>query len=486
MKRIFLILLAGIFLCACVPTPDEPIVVGKDQSAMIEQAKATIAPKLMQLSIRERLDVPERLKYSYHKGKVSIEADAKIVVPDGELPIVRVYPTNFDQQTVTNLWNVLIGDMPMTAKQNADTKDVIAARMQTLMTAIDNNDLERYHFSSVEEAEQAIEVLKSTYQAAPEAAAGETVDAALQRGVQLDDHGKEVASHTYLSAVSEEMGIHFSVNNSWNNKETIIGTAYDEYGRAVGTTVRQVVSGSDFSFYKQNESQIVCYIWERELSFSDGCPEECKGSVTITPAEAKALAEDFLAQSGMDSSYRASRIFLIRDQENTVYSYRVVCAHTVNGCETLMPANLIEVDAEDDYAPIWKQERFTVDVNDNGVYNINLDSPIAIGDTITEQSNLLPYREMFAIMKKMLPIVYADYEDDLDYAVRINRAELGLWRIRVQDKIDQGMLIPVWAFYGYVRTYASDMPEYGEMNSYEPILLINAVDGSIIDPIKGY
>ena len=63
--------------------------------------------------------------------------------------------------------------------------------------------------------------------------------------------------------------------------------------------------------------------------------------------------------------------------------------------------------------------------------------------------------------------------------------ELGLWRVRIQDKIDQGMLIPVWAFYAY-KTERDPNGMFDETVSYLPILLINAVDGSIIDPAKGY
>lgn len=489
-KRFIIILIAALLLlCACQPTPDNPIVIGKDQTGMLEQAKKPIPEDRKNLSIRDRLGAPERLTYSHHKGNWTIEADAEVVVPDAELPIVRVFPMDFDQQTVSGLWTLLVGDVPMEIKLYERTKDEIASHIQILTAAIDDGRLADYHFASREEAEQAIEVLKRQYREAPDVASGDPADGTLLKGAYLDDNGKEASTRTYLDAESYETGYRFSVTNSGTNREPVIKKSYDEYGREIGFSTLPVSSGGSFSFVKGSEPEIVCYIYERELSFSDGCPEEGGKALTITPKDAKAFAEDFLQKAGMDGSYRAQRIFLIRDYESTQYSYRVVCSHLVTGCETLMAGNVIDFDEDDIYAPTWQLETLLLDVNCNGIYYIRFNCPLAIGDAITEQSNLLPFSEIKAIMKKMLPIIYRndspDENSDIITEMRINRVELGLWRVRIQDKIDQGMLIPVWAFYAY-KTERDPNGMFDETVSYLPILLINAVDGSIIDPAKGY
>ncbi|MBR4905292.1 MAG: hypothetical protein IKZ44_00375 [Clostridia bacterium] len=489
MKRIISILLIALLFLACQPTPESSIIVGKDQTAMIEQAKKPIAAELQNLTIRERLDAPDRLTYSYHKGNLTIDADAEVVVPDAELPIVRVFPMEFDQETVTELWNVLVGDVPMTARVNVPAKEEIASRIQTLTAAIDNGDLATYHFASQEEAEQAIAVLKRQYREAPDVASGDPADGTLLKGVYLDDTGKEVSTNTYLNAESYETGYRFSVTNSGTNREPVIKKFYDEYGREIGTSTLPVSSGGAFSFVKGNEAEIRCYIYERELTFSDGCPKEGGDTLTVTPAQARASAEDCLRRSGLDGSYRVQRIFLIRDYGSTRFSYRIVCTHTVNGCETLMAGNVIDVDEDDIYAPQWQLEKLLLDVNDSGIYYVRFDHPLAISDVITEQTNLLPFSEIKAIMKKMLPIIYRndhpDENSDIVTEMHINRVELGLWRVRIQDKIDQGMLIPVWAFYAYTKEHdPSGM--FDDTVNYMPILILNAVDGSVINPQKGY
>ncbi len=495
-KRIVIILFASLLLlCACVPTPESSIIVGKDQTAMIEQAKEPIAAELQNLTIRERLHVPDRLTYSYHKGKLTIDADAEVVVPDAELPIVRVFPSDFEQAVVTDLWNVLIGDMPMTAIIYERTKAEIAESIEWLMTVIDNGDIAKHGFASEEEAEQALKALQKQYKEAPDIAMGDPVDSTLLKGMALDDNGRELASHTYIYAESKETGYRFRVSNNWNNKEVIVRKSYDEFGREVGISTRTVERSASLIFIKNNEPQASCYIWGNELRFDDPRPEKMCGTVTITPQQAKTFADAFLDAAKLSDTYHAQRIFLIFDNESTESAYRVVCTRTVNGVPALITGNTHESgyasEDEEEYVESWDYEGLWIDVNDGGVYCIQLHAPLAIGDVVTEQTNLLPFSEIQKIMKKMLPVMYEteaknfNGEDmELTYEKHINRVELGLWRVREQNNIERGLLIPVWAF--YANTAEHDKETDYTYETYLPILLINAVDGSIIDPQKGY
>ena len=496
-KSILLVFIFLFLLCACQPTPTESIVVGKDQSKMLEQAMQPIPSDQQAMTIRERLGVPEHLKYSYKKGNLTIDADAKVLVPDAELPILRVFPSDFDQATVTSLWNTLIGDMPMTAINYARTKADISESIEWLMNEIDSGDVSKYGFASEEEAKQALKSLQKQYKEAPDLAMGDPVDGTLQRGVALDDDGREVAFNTYLNAESKEAGYRFTVSNNWSNKEAIITKVYDEFGKEIGTGTRTVSRDANFTFIKSNEPQASCYIWGDELRFSDSNPEQMNGSVTITPQQARTFVEDFLAASGFSDTFTAQRIFLITDSDATQYAYRVVCMRTVNGASVLMSGNTHETeftvtpDGDEEYAEYWDYEQFLLDVNDGGVYCIQFQSPLSCIDFVTKQTNLLPFAEIEKIMKKMLPIKYEteaiNYGDDsmeLRYEKHINRVELGLWRVREQNSIERGLLIPVWAF--YANTSECDQTTGYTYDTYLPILLVNAIDGSIIDPEKGY
>ena len=115
-----------------------------------------------------------------------------------------------------------------------------------------------------------------------------------------------------------------------------------------------------------------------------------------------------------------------------------------------------------------------------------------ITEIITENANLLPFSEIASIAMRMLPVIYGGYvhgDDDLLRAtLSIDRIQLELQRVTEENAIEYGLVIPVWNFYGeYVSEY-----EWATFSSKPPydlpgaLLTINAVDGSVIDPQKGY
>ncbi len=103
MKRMMLVLLASLFLAACVPTPDESIVIGKDNEAMIEKSKATDAPASAGIALREQLGCPEVFSVAYtdETKKIQITGDAGVILPDTDgVPLLYVEADRFRQETV--------------------------------------------------------------------------------------------------------------------------------------------------------------------------------------------------------------------------------------------------------------------------------------------------------------------------------------------------------------------------------------------------
>ncbi|MBQ1632383.1 MAG: hypothetical protein II049_06130, partial [Clostridia bacterium] len=100
-KRVFIILFASLFLlCACQPTPDEPVVVGKDNEAMIEKAKETSAPAPTGETLYDTLGAPKVYSVSFtdETKKINITGEAPIILPDTEgLPLLFVEADRFSQ-----------------------------------------------------------------------------------------------------------------------------------------------------------------------------------------------------------------------------------------------------------------------------------------------------------------------------------------------------------------------------------------------------
>ena len=493
-KHSFIILLTTLLLlAACQPTPESPVVVGKDQTGMIEKAMTEIPQEQRAMTVKERLGVPERLTYSYHKGFLTIDLDAEVIVPDGELPVLRAFPENFDQKTVTAFWNVLVGDVPMTVVvTEEETKEEILQRINWLMKILDGNP-ENYGYKDRADLEQRIAALWERYRTAPEANSGVRSDGTLQQQTKRNDKGQALWSRTSLYTESLETGYQFRVVNNSDNKTSVKVPSYDELGNEIGYVMTEVVKSAKLTFIKSREPQAPCYVWDQKLNIDDPRPDEADANLTIAPKEALSFAETLLADAGVSDEYEARHVFLIKNYEGTVFAYRVVCEHRYRGIPVLMTGNLQEGDIdlfEEDaeYAQRWDYEELYIDVNDGGVYCVQFQSPLAIGDVVVEASYLMPFRKIRQIMNKMFPILYEnetkDYlgtNTDWMYEKKIDRVELGLWRIREKDSIERGLLVPAWVF--YAQTKHAQLPlmeEYGAAESYEAVLIINAIDGSII------
>jgi bla regulator protein BlaR1 len=100
------LMLAMSALTACQPTPETPVVVGKDQDAMLSAAAQT--PSALQATLAEQVAAPEAYSanVSAADGKLTVTANGTpLIIPDvGSMPIVRVTAADFTQRRWTRCW----------------------------------------------------------------------------------------------------------------------------------------------------------------------------------------------------------------------------------------------------------------------------------------------------------------------------------------------------------------------------------------------
>lgn len=485
-KHIFVILLTALLLlCACQPTPEEPIVMQKDQETMVDKAKDEISQEERNLSLKERLNVPDRYQYEYQKGYVTVEADAEVLVPDGELPIIRVFPDNFDQATANRLWNALVGDIPMYEYDAAMTKDAIKLQMDYLVRIINGDIPQEDAMESVEEAQEELLALQTLFANAPDDVPRVIADATLKTAYVGTKRNPRMAQHTYVSGTSLETGAYFQLVNNLNNKEPIILREDDS------ESIKPVLRGAYMNYGNKNAPEGCCDRIIGKYRAGDALPDEIARSFPVTPEQAFSEAQRFLQSAGLNDRFSIGDILLIdgRIGDTTVYAYSVSCVRSVRDIPCLPAVGVLDAsDSGDVYKPIWKYEQLILVIGRNGLSSVAWSSPYAESDVITEQTKLLPFSDIQAIAEKMLPIVMtaqADGEatDQTCFSYRIDRVQLGLWRICEFEDIEKGLLIPAWGFFALTE----ETSRFGEtVVRYSPILLINAIDGSIIDPVKGY
>ena len=112
-----------------------------------------------------------------------------------------------------------------------------------------------------------------------------------------------------------------------------------------------------------------------------------------------------------------------------------------------------------------------------------------------EDTQLMPFAEIMDIFGKMIMVKNSDvqYANERNGFITVRNFEiakvkLGLMRIKAKDSFDEGLLVPVWDFWGTEKWEYDGWDNFGADidNGEEIILTINAIDGSLIDRGLGY
>lgn len=150
----------------------------------------------------------------------------------------------------------------------------------------------------------------------------------------------------------------------------------------------------------------------------------------------------------------------------------------------------------------WKLESIYLDVGKDGILSFNWTAPSTQPVVRQAESTLLPFEEIASIADAMLPEVivgpketpltqldqYNGFDTRMD--VDITKVSLSLMRIRDKGSL-QGTIVPVWDFWGTSDWYDAEPNAYGYhekgMNyEFQPMLTLNAVDGTVVDRQLGY
>ena len=123
---------------------------------------------------------------------------------------------------------------------------------------------------------------------------------------------------------------------------------------------------------------------------------------------------------------------------------------------------------------------------------------------LSEDTNLMAFDEIRKVFEAMIirkyepkaqPENYSDIKD-INIEIDISEVKLGVVRVRTQNSGGrEGIYIPAWVFYGQKisnETYegGNNLTLYNnaiyDAGIDKPLMVINAVDGSIIDLSKGH
>ncbi|MBR4905296.1 MAG: hypothetical protein IKZ44_00395 [Clostridia bacterium] len=480
-KRIFILFFTAFMLLACQPTPDEPVVLQKDQDLMIQKGEATLPPE----QAYTPPEAPERWQYDYEEGALTVHVDAKVTVPDGPLPMARMRAQGFDQDAVRRLLQYLAnGETMITDRtQTVATKEQLAADLEQAMQMLEDGSYKDADITE-EEWKEHVQDLQEQYKKAP-----------FEADVKQPENGE--TDGTFYQ--QEASGVLYNCLEA--HTDSAIIWIWSPLHADFDASFRY--ERGDIPYYTMNGAV--------EL-FPDS---EQSDKIELTYADAMKKVREIIDATG--EPLTVTHVYLIGDpmngnvdgivQDAKHWAYAVQCQRTYRG--VTVAAGVPGTTRTDDlYAIDWEYETMTIILDDKGVARVQWREPLTVTEPISDSTNLLPFDKIAEIAERMLRVVYIQYSDASqeaeqrrEIAVDIRDMKLELIRVREQDNANEknGVLVPVWVCYGDIveTDYWDGEPdvmfanygcgggcEYREGD--EIVLCINAIDGSIIDPLLGY
>ena len=508
MKRIIVFLLASAMLIACVPTPETEFVTHKDTEEMIEKASGTQSATaadgeaLPASSVRVQYGFPDDWVETFTEGDghFTVRIDAPVEVPDASaVPIVRVERGTFDPAVVKRMFDTLTAGHTLVLRNRVMTKTEIANLIAHLQNELGDPDSDLDERDRVWFTEQ-IEQLKAQYPDAPDTKDEPIADGTIRPIPLISSKTGEVV---YLRYGFEAITPDITPDTIPESFSVVIpdfadaGRYDEEYGYGGGDAnmwymnPRSLLTGNDYD--------------TKVLLRDPADPKELAAypQVTYLPKQAIADAEAFLSSVGLDR-YKADRVAFLPDKDSDAYGYCIFCVPTVAGVKgtSLWMGTLPKSDV---VAPPWDYEFMRLCIDEQGVYALFWYAPLKEKETVLPSATLLPFEKIMEIFRKYVWIkekpwlildesivIEQDYPSDM--VVTIDRITLSLQRVMEPNTFDTALLVPVWNFWGTETTTRTDLQtrqtteEPGSTSPWPPtpVLSINAIDGSVIDPMTGY
>lgn len=469
-KNMFCITLAAAtamtLFTGCQQTPDKPVVTGKNQEQMLDAAENGTENS----SLLSVLETPERYTGDWTgvNDCVTVHVDAAIELPDAQaIPTGTVSRRSFTQEDADRVLSALIGDNTFYQEQGV-TKQYAMALLEMYEEILRGERPVRDagEFVKIEDIPGYIEEWTERLKTLP------------------DESERFLASRTFES------------DEDYYYDEGIRGYAEVD-GRAVHVEIYnfQVYIDEATSYmegYADWECNAVPYNILEEV------PPE-----SISEADATKAAEDLIQRMGFtnvvcDESTQIAFIkdFYITPDKSTLdiieTGYEFQFVHCLDGSPiSYTPFGGTSSPENEAYIGSWAYERITIDVTKSGIVRFYWGSPYTEPEVKTKDTQLLAFDDVQDIFKRMIIIdnsylTEANERNGMRSTIYfdVDKVKLSLMRIRSNGNISEGLIVPVWDFWGTKRFYPDENTEGWE--EYTILLTVNAIDGTVISRDFGY
>ena len=485
MKRIVCtlppLLLAAALLSACQPTPEVEPVAQKDTEALVERVEVAEEDVADMAKAPQTRHITRELTEVSQRTGIDITIDADVVLPETDaIPVARVQSGELDMQVMENIWKIVANGSGMLEDF---PRSYYEGQASMWMEFRENGVLDKY--SSFEEMDAAISELlaEAATKSAEPVFFPESPMEVMQTGEKLHDTNMYDCYEGYVTFYG------------WSDQETVYKMGLNATSDGGNKFTRDIEMNDELNSYQINVNPLNIYLPAIERGeFKIQLPER-------SIEDAQAYAEQLLAELGIaDFTCVVARIapliprFFNEQQDVCPCAYELLFTRQVAGVnvtynDVKSSGGSIYRDTPD-YTPSWGYEYIKIFVDDAGVFALEFRQPYEVTEIVTERAEILPLEEAVASFERMIGYQYAAYETGQrelcdDAYLCIDEIRLGLTRIVEKNAQEQGYLVPSWTFFGHYKL--SDFWPDGEgHHGTEAILIVNALDGSIIDPDRGF
>lgn len=494
MKRMIVTFLVLSMLVACVPTPEHEYIVNKSDSTV--ENKINAAPKPMEDTVRQEETTsgdpaetveaptqPQRFPDRWDEDavqindRVSISVHADVIQKaDGLYPVYRTKDVLISEERAQEIVTKLL-DKPVEVYASEPTKEEYQNELKAYLDEI----AEKQAWIDAGKPDDGID--RDETMPTPE-----EIDARTKRYMELIQKAPDKLE---ARAVSDYSGLHTRSESIYTLRsgEKAFVTLYDRR--------MSVFRGCSNLGWLYRESH---YIEDREEGESNA---KYWHDVTMERADAEAILNAALASLGM-TEYQVSaaeRACLLEHKKGGGKEYRTngwmfVLAHNPAGYPTSdlswHPSPYLSYGSDDSFAAseTVKSEDLIIFVNENGVQSFSFSNPREIVGLSNPNVELLPFEDVKRIAKNTLAMcIPYDIIGENKTNLEIYKAMLTTYTLHVRDS-DEYYEMPCWALF-FDGLWAGDNEAFRlksrETNgTVHEVLLINAIDGSIIHTKYGF
>ena len=498
-----------ILLCGCQPTPESAVVTSKNDGAL--EAALEVTADDPAETPWEAADVPAEASeaasqasgtytdsFTNTDGDITYNVSLEVPAAAVPMPVLRVRPKTITAETAKHVAEVLFGGADIYEYSGKPTKAELEEKILE-----ERQHLEYWNSTytgggtlkdmMVEQLERAIANYEEEYATAPE-----TVEAV---PCAWEFH---LPSWYYdLALVDEEQLI------SENKTQYIVATAERD-----GLPYIYTVCNRDAEDYRMHS--ITCEI-DWLTAQEQGKQQTINSKQKPTEAELielRAEAEAMLGAMDLGEWVIESCAFYLNTYDLT-YTVTITAAPVYYGVKVTRQKQ-IEPRSDDAYASNYCYEEIVFTFSGSNLISFSYTGPLEVVEAVNENAAYLSFEEAMGICEKQLrlrlltsyPYTQSDFlmassslppffSDEFSQTVRkdveIYQAELGLTRVRIKDNAEDFYLLPAYTFRASFLLYDQDgrvVADSDLLNTtgslIRSLLVVNALDGSIIDTALGY